>query len=171
MATGKKCRCRVTGEIGTTDTFIKVGRFYYKSQEIYEEDKQQKELRKRLISYICDHFLGYQEGEPFSPVLPRKLKELSFYNDAVILETFQIYEKEILYWLKQKEFHDDYNKIAYMFAIVRSKIADVNREHLRKKRIAEKEKQEVFSFTDPTLSTGTNKEGKDLSVFLEGDDL
>ena len=79
-------------------------------------------------------------------------------------------KKFFIGWSK-KEFYNDYNKIAYMFAIVRSKIADVNREHLRKKRIAEKEKQEVFSFTDPTLSTGTNKEGKNLSVFLEGDDL
>ncbi|HKM01179.1 MAG TPA: GIY-YIG nuclease family protein [Sedimentibacter sp.] len=32
-----KCKCRVTGEEGNSDTFIKIGKHYYKSQEIYDE--------------------------------------------------------------------------------------------------------------------------------------
>lgn len=32
-----KCKCRVTGEEGNSDIFIKIGKHYYKSQEVYDE--------------------------------------------------------------------------------------------------------------------------------------
>ena len=37
MARIYKCKCRATGENGTSDIFIKIDGHYYKSQEVYDE--------------------------------------------------------------------------------------------------------------------------------------
>lgn len=168
---GRKCKCHITGEIGTTDTFIKIGNYYYKNQYVYDESNRLKEERKQLIDYICRKFLHYSEGQPFPTILSKKLNELSFYDNAVILETFKVCESDILYWMEHKNFDSDYGKIAYMFAIIGNRIADVNRSYVRIEKIKQKEESEISHFTDPMLSTGTNKSGKDLSQFLEDDDL
>ena len=35
----KKCKCHITNEWGTTDQFIKIGKYYYKNQYVYDENK------------------------------------------------------------------------------------------------------------------------------------
>lgn len=167
----RKVKCHVTGEVGDSDHFVKIGKYYYKNQYVYEEDKRLKEARTKLIDYICTTFLHYQKGQPFPTSLPKKLAELDYYDDAVILETFQTCESDILYWMEHKQFAGDYNRIAYMIAIVKEHIADVNRRHIRQERILREQEREQKAFGDPTLSTGTQKAGKDLSAFLGGDEL
>ena len=167
----KKCKCHITNEWGTTDQFIKIGRYYYKNQYVYDEDKRLKKERQELIDYVCRTFLKYDEGQPFPTSLPKKLNELSFYDNAVISETFKVCKDDILYWLEHKQFNNEYGKIAYMFAIINNKIADVNREYIRQERIKKEQNTNIVHFTDPSLTTGSNKSGKDLSQFLGGDDL
>ena len=167
----RKVKCHITGAWGTSDTFVKIGNHYYKNQYVYDEDHRLKEERKQLIDYICKTFLHYAEGQPFHTSLPKKLNALSYYDNAVILETFKACENDILYWLEHKQFDGDYGKIAYMFAIVTNRIADVNRDYIRKEKIKQREESETIHFTDPILSTGTNKAGKDLSRFLNGEDI
>ena len=58
----RSCKCHITGETGITDTFVKIGKYYYKSQEIYDAEQKQKETYKYLIDYNCYEFLGYGDG-------------------------------------------------------------------------------------------------------------
>lgn len=167
----KKCKCHITNEWGTTDQFIKIGKYYYKNQYVYDENKRLKEERANLIDYICRTFLKYGEGQPFPTSLPKKLNDLSYYDNAVILEAFKTCKDDILYWLEHKQFNNEYGKIAYMFAIIGNRIADVNKEYVRQERIKNEQAENIAYFTDPLLTTGTNKSGKDLSQFLGGDDL
>ena len=121
----RSCKCAITGEVGTTDTFVKIGSKYYKSQEIYDADQRKKQTYKELIDYICREFLGYGNGQPFPPILPKKIKELSFYSNEVILETFKECTNDIHYWLEHKQFSNEYSMISYMFTILIGNIADV----------------------------------------------
>ena len=66
----RPCKCAITGEKGTTDTFVKINGKYYKSQEIYDADQKSKAKRKELIDYVCREFLRYGNGQPFPTSLP-----------------------------------------------------------------------------------------------------
>ena len=170
---GRKVKCHITGAWGTSDTFVKIGNHYYKNQYVYDEDHRLKEERKQLIDYICKKFLHYADGQPFHTSLPKKLNELSFYDNAVILETFKTCESDILYWLEHKNFTNDYGKIAYMFAIVGNNIADVNRKHIQ----MEREKNRIINHADyidydnPNLSGNSKNSSGSLLGFLEGDEV
>ena len=169
----RKVKCHITKEEGTTDTFVKIGSHYYKSQEVYEEDRRQKETRKELVDYICRTFLGYKEGQPFPTMLTKKLSELSFYSNEVILETFKTCEKDLLYYMGNKDFSGDYGRIQYIFAVIGNKVADVNRTY--KKKIAEVNKKnsviDAYDFDNPNLSGKSGAKTNSLLGFLEGDEI
>ena len=106
--------------------FVKINGKYYKSQEIYDADQKSKAKRKELIDYVCREFLRYGNGQPFPTSLPKKLNELSFYDDDVILETFKRCASDIHYQMEHKQFSAEYNKIAYMFAIIKQNQLKLN---------------------------------------------
>lgn len=166
----RKCKCHITGEEGTTDTFIKIGKFYYKNQAVYDADQKRKEDYKTLVDYICREFLGYGNGQPFPTSLPKKIEELAYFDYEVILETFQECSQEIHYWLEHKQFNGEYGKISYMFAIVKDKIADVNVALNRKKKQESQVTQTKIECGDIS-SLGTKRRGKDISSFLDEDEL
>ena len=166
----RRCKCAITGEIGTTDTFVRINGRYYKSQQIYDAEQMRKAQRKELIDYICREFLGYGNGQPFPTSLPIKLKELSFYDDSVILETFKQCASEIDYQLEHKQFASEYNKVAYIFGIVKSRIADVNAEIIRKKKQENFQKPINIECNDMS-NVGTKIQGKDISSFLDDDEF
>ena len=166
----RRCKCYITGEVGTTNTFVKIGSHYYKSQYVYDEDKRLKEERKQLINYICRTFLDYREGQPFPSLLPKKLNELSYYDNAVIMETFRQCKDNILYWLNNKEFSSEYGKISYIFAIIGNKIADVNKKYVREEKKRPKD-LDFFDCDNPNLIATVKKSKGSLSSFLEDDEL
>lgn len=171
----RKVKCFITGEYGDSDHFIKIGKHYYRSQEVYDEDKRLKQQRKDLIDYICRTFLGYGEGQPFPASLGKKLKKLEYYDNAVVLETFKQCANDIKYWLSNKSFDSEFGKVSYMFAIVEGRIADVNRKYIAKERDRESElsknTNDIQDFDNPNLSGISKSKSKNLSAFLDGDDL
>ncbi len=166
----RKVKCQITHEWGTSDTFVKIEDKYYKSREIYDAEQKRKEAYKTLIDYVCTEFLGYGDGQPFPTSLPKKIKELSFYDNEVILETFKKCHDEICYWLEHKQFKTEYGKISYIFAIVRDKIADVNSEKIRREQ-QNSHTKEVEIECDDISGIGTKKRGKDISDFLDDDEF
>ena len=42
-------RCSITNEVGNSSDFIKVGRKYYKNQEVYDKYKSNKENQDKLM--------------------------------------------------------------------------------------------------------------------------
>lgn len=131
---GRKCKCQLTGEYGTTDTFYKAedGK-YYKTKELYEARKKEKEDRKAVIERFAVDFLDYKTGQVFPSVLTKKLKELEFYGYNVINRTIDKCYEAIQYSLRTKSFRSDINKIAYIFAIIKNNINDVYREFKKEK--------------------------------------
>jgi len=166
----RKCKCAITGEIGTVDTFIKIGSKYYKSQEIYDAEQKKKQSYKKLIDYICREFLGYGNGQPFPPILPKKIKELSFYSNEVILETFKECANDIHYWIEHKQFSNEYGRISYIFTIVKGRIADVAKQEKRKAALNDRVKSSVIECDDLSL-IGSKQHGKDISRFLSDDEF
>ncbi len=165
----RKVKCQITGEFGTSDEFVKINGHYYKSQAVYDAAQRKKESYKTLVDYICREFLGYGNGQPFPPSLPKKLKELEFYDSEVILETFKQCASEIHYWLERKQFQNEYGKIAYMFTIVKGRIADVYESYLwnqQQQRLAH-----TILETDELFALGTREQGKNISRFLDAEDI
>lgn len=124
-----------------------------------------------VIEYICTRFLNYKLGQPPPSFINQKLNELNYYPLEVVLDTFKQSESDIDYWISTKQFSSDYGKTSYIFAIINSRIAEVNRTYERNKRIKDREALMQQGYTDPTLTTGNSVEGKDISEFLEDGDV
>lgn len=121
----RKCKCQITGEIGTTDTFVKINGKYYKSQEVYDQHKTKVEQYKKIINLIAEDFLNYDKNQVFPTLLTKKLKELEFYPNEVILKTIEKNYDTIKYWMMTKDFNNDIGRISYIFAIIKNNINDV----------------------------------------------
>lgn len=169
---GRKVRCAVTKEYGDSEEFVKIDGKYYKSQAIYDVVHREKALWNEIIRLICEDLLGYSKGQVFPSLITRKLKEYEFYDREVILETFELKKKDILYQLNQDgKFDDDNGKIFYMFAIIKSSINDVLKQHKRKeKQENSTESLSIENISDITIQNN-NTGGRDISRWLEEDDL
>ena len=166
----RKVKCAVTGEIGTSDTFIKIGSHYYKNQAVYDADQKNKQSYRQLVEYICYEFLGYGDGQPFPSSLPKFIKKLSYYDNDVILETFKSCSDVIHWCLRNNEFSSEYGKLSYIFRIVENKIADVHKNVLLRQK-QERETKRVMVESEDLMDLGTKKRGKDISNFLDDEDL
>lgn len=166
----RKVKCAITGEYGTNETFIKIGTKYYKSQEIYDKDRRRKDLHKKIVDTILNEFLGYQQGQIPSSLLFKKLKELEFYDNEVILKTIEQQSDTIKYWMNNKEFKNDNGKIAYMFAIIKGSINDIYKEWKREKDLEQKLHKTDYNIPINIDIEINKQDGKDLSKWLEDDE-
>jgi hypothetical protein len=167
----RKVKCAITGEDGTNETFIKIGSKYYKSQEIYDQDRRCKDLHKKIVDIILNDFLNYQQCQIPSSLLFKKLKELEFYDNEVILKTIEQQSDTIKYWMNNKEFQNDNGKIAYLFAIIKGSINDVHKEWERNKIVQQKENQTSIDINIDIKQINTSQKGKDITAWLEDDDI
>lgn len=129
---GRKVRCKITGEYGDSTEFYKAGSGYYKSKEIYEKNERQCKAKSEAQKIIAE-LLEYGEGQRLSPYTLKKYKELSFYTDEVILETFKKEKNNIKYYAARKQFNTEQQKVAYIFAVIQNHIADVDKIYKKKK--------------------------------------
>jgi len=166
----RKVKCAITGEWGTNETFVKIGTKYYKSQEIYDEDRRRKDLHKKIVDIILNDFLDYQQGQIPSSLLFKKLKELEFYDNEVILKTIEQQSDTIRYWMNNKEFKNENGKIAYMFAIIKGSINDVYKDWKREKDLERKLQGADYNIPIDMDVEVNKQEGKDLSKWLEDDE-
>ena len=124
-----------------------------------------------LAEYICTRFLNMKPGQPVPGFVMKKIELFNYYSPNVVLDTFRQSESDIDYWIENKNFNSDYGKVSYIFAIIDSRIAEVERERIRNEKILERERLSQQEFSDPVLTTGNNVPAKDISDFLEGGDL
>ena len=167
----RKVRCAVTREYGTSDTFIKIGNKYYKSQQIYDEYEKEKVYRQKILDMISFDFLDYSPGQTFPTLIVKQLKQLDFYSKEVIYQTFLKCYDNIMYYLKNKDFKDDCAKIRYIFAIIKNNINDVYKECLREEKIIDKQEEQTTNFDvvdeQSMMNIGSKIKAKDISDFLE----
>lgn len=121
--------------------------------------------RKYVINYINERFFD----SDVSDILIKKLKILDDYNDDVILQTFKKCAGSIDYAFHNKKFINDKNRVSYMMKIVESKIAFIEREICKKKKIAEAK----FDITKNEMEDvqATKQRKRDISKFLGDDDF
>lgn len=168
----RQCKCQITGDVGTTDTFYKADNGkYYKSKEVYDIWNKENENRKKVIEKFAIDFLDYKPGQVFPTVLTKKLKELEFYGYDVINRTIDKVYNSIQYAIQHKDFKNDIGKISYIFAIIKNNINDVYRQVLREEKIKEKQKTQTDHFESISeselMNIGSKKKAKDISEFLE----
>lgn len=168
----RRVKCAVTGEYGTSDTFVKIDGRYYKSAEVYETDKKKKADRLALIDYVCREFLGYSDGQPFSTFLPRKLQELSYYDDALILQVFQEQTGTIHDRLNKMTFSNELNKISYIVGIVRNALPEALQKQERECRQEQLAASRLQGDEEPIITKPpTERRRNDISHWLEEDEL
>lgn len=168
----RKVKCQVTGEYGTSDTFVKIDGRYYKSVEVYEADRKKKQDRLDLIDYVCCEFLDYKEGQPFSSFLPRKLQELAYYDDSLILQVFKDQAQIIRDSFNRISFPNELNKISYMIGIVRNALPDAlkkrEREACQERLAASRTRIEEKPVV---MQSPVERKTNDISCWLEEDEL
>lgn len=117
---------------------------------------------------VIAHHLGYTPGMVFPTIVTKYLKDLSFYGDDVILETFKRYYGDVDLAMRTKKFDSDQQRSAYMMGIIRGHINDVYKDIERMKGTQERRPtQEVVSPSDiASIGTSPHKH-KDISSFLD----
>lgn len=174
----RKVRCQITKEYGTSDTFYKVGRSYYKSKEVYDHWCEEKTARAELIDIMAKDFFGCEPGQKPPPIIYRKIKQLNFYSHKTILHTVKIKYDDIMWAVRNKEFANPINKATYIFAIIENSIIDVYKAEQNieraKRRQEAKNKDEFVSAEDLNFVENLSQKQshkRDISKFLREEDL
>ena len=172
---GRKVRCHATGEYGTDLTFFKApDGHYYKSEALYNQRVHDAEVYKKIMDIIHDA-LAFDPSMAFPTCITRSIKQLSFYGNETILETFEKCKPQIESAMRTKYFSSEYNRASYMMAIIKNNINDV---YKAKKRLesaqAGIQRQEMqFSAEDATDFADIGyaaKPSRDLSFFQDDDE-
>ncbi len=131
---GRRVKCRVTGEYGDSDVFIKRGSYYFKSLEVYEQYEKDVRCKDKAVDIIAKDLLGYKEGQPYPSLLFKLYKQLNFYSNEVILKTIQEKYETLKFYAENKSFANDNGKLFYLFAIIKNHIAEVDKKEKRESK-------------------------------------
>jgi YHS domain-containing protein len=176
----RKVTCQICKAKGDTDTFYKVtddkGRSkYYCSQEEYESFQLEKEKRQRLIDYILIEVFNYEKGQTVNSILFKKLKELSsFYDVEVIHECFVEQKENIQYWIRTKQFTNEFNMICYVMKIIEGNINDTYKKwKFKKQQELKRENNSVDFDVLNQLDNNTTKKNTENGIlsFLDEEDI
>ena len=101
----------------------------YKRTCCSEEEKYQVERDKELyrsIQLITDEILGYP---CINNTRNKKIKELqdAGFSNEQIYRCFKEYKSEIEYWINANGIDKEYNKIAYIFGVIKNCIHDFSK--------------------------------------------
>ena len=126
-----KVKCKVCGEkiekesayciTKVSETSGKKTNSYYCSEEEYLNDKEEKELWKKLL-VIVDDILGYT---CISKTKVNMIKEIEEnYSRKQLYNCLTNNADEIKRYLNEKNIFEEYGKLSYIFACVKNKIKD-----------------------------------------------
>lgn len=172
---GRRVRCFATGEYGTSLTFFKApDGHYYKSEALYQQRTHDAEVYKSIMDIIHDA-LAFDPSMTFPTCITRSIKQLSFYGNETILETFEKCKPQIENAMRTKYFQSEYQRASYMMAIIKNNINDVYKAKKRRESaeasIQRQEKQftaeDAADFADIGYAAKSNR---DLSFFQDDDD-
>ena len=113
-------KCSITNEVGSSSDFIKVGRKYYKNQEVYDKYKANREIQDKLMMKIAE-LLGYKKsimtGNTGGLVM-KKIKESTLSKDELYnsLTKKEEYIKELFGEIT--EHYNDSHRVLGLFKII-----------------------------------------------------
>lgn len=164
----RKVKCHASGEYGTTDTFVKIDGKWYKDQLTYDMYQNIIKYRRKVYDELSD-IMGYVPGQVFPTIVCRKLKELNMYGYQCIYETIIRCRKDIDWFMTHKDFSSDYQRFAYLFAIIKNNINDTYRDIKYREQLAERAKHRQHIAEVVPIETKARAE-KDVSRWVEDDD-
>lgn len=163
-------KCVVTGEKGPSSSFYKApNQKWYRNEETYLNWCAESEARKKVIDWFFTEVLGYSLGEGviFPTLLVRRIKEYEkSYGYQTLWKCCSDSSKDILRAVGRKEFSNDNGKIAYVFAIINSRINETKRKQQRADRV------NVIHYEVPEESyeLETKHKERDVRRWLDDDD-
>lgn len=117
---GRRVKCQATGVWGTTLTYYKApDGHWYKDEATYQDKLHKAAMHKQVIAALADVMM-FDPSMAFPTIIPKKLKELSFYDDEIILATIEQCRDKIGYAMRTKEFSSEYGRAAYVMAIIKT---------------------------------------------------
>lgn len=172
---GRRVKCQATGAWGTTLTYYKApDGHWYKDEAAYQDKLHRTAVHKQVIAALADVMM-FDPSMAFPTIVPKKLKELSFYEDEIILATIEKCRDSIEYAMRTKEFASEYNRAAYVMAILKNNINDVYKAAKSSAAIQFKQKIKaqdtpVLQNLDFSANTQPPHKHKDISDFLFDDE-
>lgn len=170
----RKVKCAITGETGTSDTFVKIGTRYYKSQELYDELKLEKESYSKAKDLVFFELLGLTSEDKYPNFLTKMLREYEGYSNVVILRTLEENKEFMQRYLSSHEFNTVVGKIQFISAIMSNHIHDVKkkvqREKEEKRKILENsdEFEMAVGIMNDSIQPAPKQKVKNVTSFLEG---
>lgn len=161
-------KCFVTGEKGTSDTFVKHDNHYYKSEEVYQDYRKEMDYRTKIIDLMVYDYMGYTKEMPFPTILNKRLRAIEHFGYETIYRTLIGQDANIRKAINTKTFDSDYLKMMYILAIVRNNIFQTWKIVLAEKRAAKNKNKEVPETTLQDVEEVNNpkQQVKNISKFL-----
>lgn len=128
---GRKVKCKICSQQIDTDNAYCITKInentgkktnsYYCSEEEYLEDKEKKELWKKVLVAV-DDILGYT---CISKTKVNMIKEIEeHYSRKQLYNCLINNANEIKRYLEQKNIYEEYGRLSYIFSCVKNKIKD-----------------------------------------------
>lgn len=171
---GRRVKCWATGEWGTSITYYKApDGHWYKDEATYQTKLHKAAMHKQVIAALADVMM-FDPSMAFPTIIPKKLKELAFYDDEIILATIEQCRDKIGYAMRTKEFESEYHRASYVMAIIKNHINDVYKA--AKQKAVTQSRQEHLAESTPVVQdfdftqvANTTHKHRDLSDFLSDD--
>ena len=164
----RQVKCRDTGVlVSASDAWKAPDGKYYSSKGAFEHLMNEKTYRQQCLEEL-GNILGYHDGQKFPTVVAKKLKEYEYYGYKVVLKTIITKKSDMEYAISHKEFASEYNRVAYIMAIITNSINDVKRkmdEELKAEHVSES----AITAEDVALANVPAERGsvRDISKFLK----
>lgn len=161
-------KCQDTGELVPSNEAYKASNGkYYSSAEAFKHISDEKMYRQKCLEEL-GNILGYSDGQKFPTIVPKKLKEYSFYGYKVVLQTIISKKADIVYSISHKDFASEYNKVSYVMAIITNSINDVKKKIDKEQRLQHISSNAITSEEmESTQTLGCHEDIHDISKFLK----
>lgn len=128
----RQVRCKDNNElVSSADAYKAPDGKYYSSKGAFDHLVKEREFRQKCLLEL-GNILGYRDGMRFPTIVAKKLKEYESYGYEVVLTTILNKKPDMVYMLSHKDFTSDYNRTAYIMAIITNSINDTLNKTLKK---------------------------------------
>lgn len=131
-------KCNATGEMLPVKDCVRIDGKYYKSEEAYNMMMEIKSKWQKITQTIIYEIFEYEFGQKPATVIFKFIQELKFYEPDIILQVLKNNTEYLTEIIRNKDFYSDYNRCAYIFAIINSKANELYRKYKKEKREQEK---------------------------------
>lgn len=162
-------KCYITGEQGTSDTFVKHDNHYYKSEKIYQDHIKEMDYRNKIIDIIVYDYLGFSKDIPFPTIINKRLNEIKHFGYETIYRTIQSEDTVIRRAIAEKQFDSAYLEMMYILAIIKNNIFKTWKIVLAEKREERKQEEPITNTKLQDIQNVKNpkQKVKDISKYLE----